>query len=263
MAVVSFLDRQVDILVENVKALAASRGYDLATAKKVRAAVAADLLNPEKSKLNAALERLAGTNAAECLQQVIADCRQHFDLGSRSMSVLIAPVAVRLRTRKSTPVSIQRAGHEDLNTLSLLANARLGSKKVVFDRRIYSAADLANARSAQLLELGQALLRDEADPDVGMSSYKLLSNDDWAWEMVYLLGFEERDPGDTPVANEAETQAELHRWLCYAETAISQVDQILFDDDVEAEVKPHGIWYAAEGLKRGEDLIRAYRVNAR
>ncbi len=130
-----------------------------------------------------------------------------------------------------------------------MLQARVGSQKVVFDTRLFSAKTLITARTKQFRDLGLSLDRGESHPTVDLKSHTLISGPDGRRETVYLLGFEFDRAGEEFIVDTEEAQDAMLRWRLFAEQAITKVDQILLNDEVKAKAKCHGIWYLNTGLR--------------
>lgn len=263
MTVTSLFDRQVDRFVENVVRWHHGQGRDQQLEDRIRQQVCGEMLNQgTRTLVDAALNELSGDAAASRLRDLVANCRQHFVLEDRLLSVVAVPVSVKMLSRSDGDVRVSVGRADEIISLGQMMEHILGCRKMVFDRRVYEGKALFSANPKSMLEFCERLEAGEELPEGGPPSAVLSSRAEGAWKMVYLLGVEVRDLDDDLELDYDERQTALLTTRNHAEWALSEMDEVLYSEGAVAEAKCHGMLYLTTALRKGEDLSRGYRLES-
>jgi hypothetical protein len=261
MTVTNLFGAQLESMVKKVRRLAGSNGMDKEAYDAVRKQVSAEYMkNGRLDVVSATLGELNDSKAEQMLNEIITHCSESFYFEDRVLKTVVVPVAVRMRTRKDGDVTLIEGREDDLKTIAASIERRVGSRKVIFDNRMYSSNDLFYANPKKMCEFLLKLEAGEKQPEGGPKTVKVTSKSDSEWEMMYFLGVEVLDIGEKDRLNSEDAQRAMFAFRCHAEWAIAENNQVLFDTNVQADAKCYGFYYVNHGVKVGEEHVRSYRL---
>jgi len=264
MTVTHLFDHQVDALVNAVRALANSHGKDSAARDTVRKQVAGELMNRERPHVvHAALSGLYGEPGRELLERIVRHHRETFYIPDRTLSAVVVPIGVRFRSHGQGDVQLAAVRAETVDGLARALERELGSRKAVFDTRLYEGDPLFYCRPNQLLAFLRRLEAGEPQPEGGPAPTAIRSNSDPDWRLVYLLGVEVNEPGATPALNTDDAQRLLVGTRLHAEWALSEASGLrILRTASRADVRCLGFWYLNRGVLEGETWLRGAQLYA-
>ncbi|MBK7006123.1 MAG: hypothetical protein IPH37_14145 [Burkholderiales bacterium] len=262
MTVTNLFNNQVDALLKKVQRLARSNGADKQAYDAVRREVSGEYTrNGLLDVTSATLGELNDPHAEVMLNAIIMHCSETFYFEDRILKPVVVPVGVQLKTAKDGTFTLTEGGHNHLTELAWWLERSSGSKKVVFDQRIYKAESVYYQFPRDLCAFLLKLEAGEANPAGGPKPTQLVSKAAPHWEMVYLLGVEVIDLDRQGRLDEEATQRKAMAYRRNAEWAFEQHRQIMFSrGTVEAKAKCHGFYYRNQGVRVGEEQIRTYRL---
>lgn len=250
-------------MLKKVRRLAASNGLDKAAYQAVRMQVSAEYIKDGRSNVvSATLGELNDPEAEQMLNEIITHCSETFYFEDRILKTVAIPVAVRLHTINDGDLTLSEGRENDLKSLALCIERRIGSRKIVLDSRIYAGNNLYYTNPKKMREFLVKLESGERQPEGGPKSTKLVSKSDPEWEMIYFMGVEVLDIGAKELLNSEESQRAMYSSRSHAEWAIAENNRVLFDTNVKADAKCFGFHYANQAVKIGEQHIRSYRLTA-
>lgn len=265
MAVVEqMFGRQLQRFVDSVERWSLGGAVDGQLEAAIRNQICGELLNiGSLSVVREALASLGGKPAGKRLKALVDDCGQRFRLEDRTLSVIVAPVAVRLSAQKGQPQHHRYPRTSDIRSLETMMQASLGCIDVVFDRRLYDGRALWGARPMDLLEFCKRLEAGDELPEGGPPSVKLADKRVGQWQMVYLLGVVVSEPDKDVEIDEDDAQRKLMPWRCYAEWSLYEVDHSLRMGEMsEKKSICYGMLSLKKGVQYGENVFRAHLLEA-
>lgn len=263
MTVATIFDAQVDTLMKKVRRIALTNAKEGDVYEAVRRQVSGELVNQGKLEIvGAAMGELCNEPSVNVLTDLVAHCSETFYLQDRILNTIVVPVGIRLKSRVDSSCVIANGREDELKALAIAIKRQLGSRKVVFDNRLYDGKRLYYMNPKKMMAFLLKLEAGENLPDGGPVVISARSKSDSEWEMVYFLGVEVRDKNSKLQLNEESIQRGLMETRCHGEWALAESEAVLFDTDVDCDTKCHGIWYLNKGVAIGEDLIRSYRLQS-
>ncbi|MGB8861520.1 MAG: hypothetical protein WCC60_19855, partial [Ilumatobacteraceae bacterium] len=198
----------------------------------------------------------------ELLERIITHCRQTLYFEDRTVTAVVMPVAVCLRTSTDGGVVIGEGSAQVLKSVASLLKAKTGARNVAFDRRLFEGRALHGASTPSLRDL---LLQIEAEvdpPEGGPKPWDLCSLREPVWQMVYFLGVVVTAPDQVLLIDTEAMQRGLVQWRRKGAEAVLSCNQIFFDREVSAEGVCEGFWTLDCGVRKGEDLQRSYHLES-
>ncbi|MBI5718710.1 MAG: NERD domain-containing protein [Burkholderiales bacterium] len=273
--------RQIDSLERDIIALHRSQGTNPAREKRVRQTVSGHLQSGARyTVLSAARSGLRHTHGSAgdardkaereqhwaLLSHLIAECRQTVELEDRTLTAIVAPLAVRWPMPEGAARESVRVTEGDqmyVSSPALFIRKATGAHTVRFSRRFYAGKNL---QTLDARHLRQALLEIEAGSEPTMPNLKPLAlapsaNADW--EMVYLLGVAVMSPGERLELDDEQVQRELARQVegLHAVFTIAAMDATRTHHDV-AEGHAEGVWTLEAGVRHGQMLQRRHALES-
>jgi hypothetical protein len=251
--------RQMRALRQDIQMLHAAEGADPSLRAKVRRAVSGYWMSGSRwTVLSAASGGLQPGPERALLDDLLADCRQTFDLPDRTLHAIVVPVAVRLRSQGLAAHSVSAGAVEMLSLPSLRIAQVLGARKVAFGAPIYPAKTLYYADAACIQDL---LLQIEAGveaPASVLQPCQVQAGVDVNWLMVYFLGVVVLEPGVPLTIDSDAVQRALMPQRAMGAEAFAASRMLLFNREVVAESVCEGFWSLNRGVRLGEDLQRRH-----
>ena len=258
MSVTNIFSAQLESMLKKVRRLAASGRMDQAAYEAVRMQVSAEIMKDGRPDVvTAALGELNDAHAEHLLNEIITHCSETFYFPDRILKAIVVPVAVRVRANKEGELTLFEGREDDLATIATTIERKMGSRRVVFDNRLYPANNLYYARPRTMRDFLSKLEAGERQADGGPKSVTLNAQANSDWEMIYFLGVEILDPGAPACLNSEVAQRALYTFRSHAEWAIQESNQVLFNTRVNADAKCYGFHYVNEAVKIGEQQIRS------
>ncbi len=262
MTVKNMLDHQIAAMVADVNSLDNSGGSDAAALVRIRTTVSHELLNCEYMEITTrVLGAIENDSAAQRLLAIVNYCSEHFPVEGHILSAVVLPVSVKLRALDKNQMSINTGERGALRDLAASMVETVGARKVTFDTRLYSGAAIHQMKSRDLRAFLQQLDNGIFYPKDGPRPMDLhATSDDASWRLAYFLGVEVIDSGKSPSLNDWPVQLQSSGWCDHISAAIEYSDEVLFDEDVQAQVVSHGAFYIGHGLEAGDKGIRSIRI---
>ena len=262
MPIKNMIDHQIAAMVADVNSLDNSGGSDAVALVRIRTTVSHELLNCEYMEITTrALGALENDSAAQRLLAIVNYCSEHFPVEGRVLSAVVLPVAIQLRALDNKQMSIDNGERGALRDLAVAMVQSVGARKVSFDTRLYAGASIHQMKSRDLREFLLQLENGILYPKGGPRGMKLHAISDVAtWQLAYFLGVEVIDSGKFPSLNDWPVQLQSSGWCDHISAAIEYSDEILFDEDVQAQAVSHGVFYLGRGLEAGEKGLRSLRI---
>ena len=264
MTVTHLYDYQVDGLVAAVHRLVRSNGQDMAAKETVRKQVAGELMNHGRLEVvSSALAELHGEPGCDILKEVIAHHRETFYLPDRTLSAVVVPIRVRFRSHGKGDVQVAAVQPETVDGMARTVARVVGSKKVVFDARLYEGTELFYFKPHRMLPFLEKLEAGERCPEDGPTPTVIHSSAEPEWRVVYLLGVEVNERGATPAMNTDDVQRALMDHRCHAEWALTEASGLMiFNSATTADARCLGFWYANRGVLKGDTWLRGAQLYA-
>jgi len=262
MPIKNMLDHQIAAMVSDVNNLDNSGGSDTAALVRIRTIVSHELLKCDYLEITTgALGALENDSAAQRLLAIVNYCSEHFPVEDRILSAVVLPVSVKLRTLDKKQMSINTGERGALRDLAATMVESLGARKVTFDTRLYSGAAIHQMKARDLRAFLRQLENEIFYPKGGPRGMNLHANsDDATWQLAYFLGVEVIDSRKFPSLNDGPVQLQSSGWCDHISAAIEYSDEVLFDEDVQAQAVSHGVFYLGRGLEAGDKGLRSLRM---
>lgn len=263
MKIANILQPQVDALVRNVTQLTWTPDGDPAAYDCVRKQISGELVRKQDlTVITAAMGQLEGQPECKVLNEIVTHCCETFYLPDRVLSVIVVPVAFRMKSRMDGQVVIGEGRKRDLELLASMMVSHTQGNKVIFDTRLYDGAVLYGAQPNTLLNFLTKLEAGEVRPEGGPPACVLRSEAEPTWRVVYFVGVEVTDQSSKRSLNTETTQRLLHDWQYVPERALQECDAVIFNRVAVAQAKSHGAWYLSQGLQVGESVERGYKLQS-
>jgi hypothetical protein len=264
MTVTHLFDYQVDALVAAVDRLARSNGQDTAAKEAVRKQVAGELMNHGRLQVvSSALAELHGEPGCDLLRKIIAHHRETFYLPDRTLAAVVVPIRVRFRSYGKGDFQVAEMRPETVDGMACTVAQVVGSKKVVFDTRLYEGTEVFYFKPHRMLSFLEKLEAGERCPEDGPTPTVIHSSAEPDWRVVYLLGVEVNEPGATLAMNTDEAQRRLMEHRCHAEWALTEASGLMiFNSATTADARCLGFWYANRGVLEGDTWLRGAQLYA-
>jgi len=192
------------------------------------------------------------------LLKTIEHCSETFYYSSSVLSVIALPMAVWWRSPKDHGYRLSRVNRDAINELGQVLAGREGIRRVVFDTRPFSFAQVFSASARNFREY---LWHLNAGTQVAWGHPAPLavhSQADPMWQMVYFLGLEVSDPvaprtlmGKELSANLPGGQSSFMNLVCSALVDLNHFHSYC-----------PGVWYLHDALRQGEKALRRQRLHA-
>jgi hypothetical protein len=262
MPIKNMLDHQIATMVSDVNNLDNSGGSDSAALVRIRTTVSHELLNCEYMEITTrVLGDLENDSAAQRLLAIVNYCSEHFPVEGHILSAVVLPVSIQLRALDKKQMSINTGERGALRDLAATMVETVGARKVTFDTRLYSGAAIYQMKSRDLRAFLQQLDNGIFYPKGGPRAMDLhATSDDASWRLAFFLGVEVIDSGKFPSLNDWPVQLQSSGWCDHISAAIEYADEVLFDEDVQAQAVSHGVFYLGRGLEAGDKGLRSLRM---
>jgi hypothetical protein len=262
MSVKSLMDHQIAAMVEDISRLDNSGGSDSAALARIRTTVSRELLTGDVLEITmGALGVLEQDSAAQRLMDAVSYCSEHFQMEDRILSAVVLPVSIQLCAKNMLPMSICTGERSDLRELATKMVQTMGTRKVIFDTRLYKGADLNLMKYRDLREF---LLQLEAGifyPKGGPRGIEVQASSDAAsWQLVFFLGVEVTDLQSYPRLNDWPIQTQSTGWRDHPSASIEYSNEVLLNEDIKVRAESHGVFYLLRGLEAGERGLRSLRI---
>ena len=262
MSVQNLLDHQIAAMVEDVSRLDNSGGGDSAALARIRTIVSRELLTGDVMEITTGtLGALEQESAVQRLMNVVSYCSEHIPIEDRILSAVVLPVSIQLCAQNMLPMSVRNGGRGDLRELASKIVQTMGTRKVVFDTRLYRGVDL---NQMKYRDLRAFLLQLEAGvfyPHGGPRGIEVQANSDAAsWQLVFFLGVEVIDLKCYPRLNDWPIQMQSRGWCDHPSAAIEYADEVFLNEDIKVQAVSHGVFYLLRGLEAGERGLRTLRI---
>ena len=253
--------RRVDRLVALSRQLAATNGVGSAAFEAVRREVATEVQRDAGMPIvQAALAKLEGNPAQAHLYQVLRYAEQCFHVDDRILACLVIPVAVRLKAERNGAARLTAANSDVVRQMERLLGIRIDAPAIHLDDRLYTADDIAAASTAALrthllgLEAGTHDL-----PRLGPGRC-LVARTDPEWASRYFVGAVVYEGGRMPDLESEEIQEAASSLLWQPGVSLEFAHPDAWRQGICCETRCLGFFYKHQGLRTGEDNIRAKRL---
>jgi len=224
----------------------------------IRSVISAELLGNEHLEIaTRALGDLDEEGAIRLLK-IIEHCSETFYYSSSVLSAIALPMAVLWRSPKEHGYRLTRVNRDAINGLGHALAQRDGIRRVVFDTRPFSNAEVFSTSARDLREY---LWHLNASTQVAWdhpASLAVHSQADPMWQMVYFLGLEVSDPAAPRTLMGNELSVNLRGGQS---SFMNLVRSALVDSNHFHSYCP-GVWYLHDGLRQGEKTLRRRRLLA-
>ena len=251
--------RQMRVLIERVRRLPASDGPGDAAYEAVRQQVAGEYASKGRLEVtSAAIFELEGEPGCQRLQQIADHCGESFCLEDRMLSAIVVPVFVRLTSPADGDLVLTEGDQKYLTSLASLLKSFTGSRKILFDHKLYEGSALYRPNPKKLLSYLLKLESGAESPVEGPKTSQVKSAVEPPWAMRYFLGVEITDLYRPQRMNEESLQRQLMPYRYLGAHALSRCPEVLKNPQVKAEAECKGAWYLNSGVRLGENLRRGY-----
>jgi hypothetical protein len=176
------------------------------------------------------------------------------------LSAIVVPVFVRLTSPADGDLVLSAGDQKYLTSLASLLKSFTGSRKVLFDHKLYAGSALYRPNPKKLLSYLLQLESGDESPEGGPKTSQVKSEAEPPWVMRYFLGVEIADLYRPQQLNEESLQRKLMPYRYLGANALSQCTAILANPQIKAEAECKGAWYLNRGVRLGENLRRSYGV---
>ena len=253
------IEREANILANQVRRLHATKCADKDLEKRVRSFVANELLEKGELAVTAWTMGLISEKEGGLLNEIVSHCSTTFYQNGKILSAIAVPVALLWKSRQDRIYCLNRGERARLESLATKAQKRVGAQQVVIGPHIYLGSEIFGTSARDLRYRLNGLMS-------GSKLYgrptpsPLRSRIDNQWEMRYFLGVEVLNDSSNPKLDDSEVQRTLLQWLSLGEDAVLPHDSSKSIGPHDRTAKCLGINYLNNAIKTGEKAIRILRL---